>query len=163
MARKCFLSFYYKPDNWRVQQIRNIGAIDEQPLLSANEWVKIKNKGDAAVEKWIEENLQGKECLIVLVGTNTSGRRWVQHEIKRACEKGIGVLGIYIHNLKDKEGNQTTKGTNPFTGITVAGKSITTYAKMYDPPYAMSTNVYNHICETIGDWVEDAVQLRRQR
>jgi hypothetical protein len=33
MAKKCFLSFHYKPDNWRVSQVRQIGAIEEQPLL----------------------------------------------------------------------------------------------------------------------------------
>lgn len=45
MAKKCFLSFHYKPDNWRVQQVRNIGSIDEQPLLDANKWEEIKKKG----------------------------------------------------------------------------------------------------------------------
>jgi len=161
MARKCFLSFYYKEDSWRVQQIKNIGSIEEQPLLSANKWEEIEKKGDDAIKQWIENNMHGKECLIVLVGTNTSGRRWVKHEIRRACEKGIGVFGIYIHNLKDTAGNQSTKGTDPFQNVVVDGKSITSYARMYDPPFSTSTNVYDHIKENIAGWVESAIRLRK--
>jgi hypothetical protein len=161
MAKQCFLSFYYKPDNWRVQTVKNIGSIEEQPILSSNDWEQIKKKGDDAVKDWIESNMRGKECLVVLVGTQTSGRRWVQYEIKRACEKGIGVMGINIHNLKDKDGNQSQKGKDPFDGVTVGGKAITSYARMYDPPFSTSTNVYNHIANNISSWVETAIQLRK--
>jgi hypothetical protein len=160
-AKKCFLSFYYKADNWRVAQIKNIGAIEEQPLLSSNKWEEIERKGDDAIKEWVENNIKGKECLVVLVGTYTSGRPWVKYEIKRACEKGIGVLGIYIHNLKDAEGNQAAKGANPFEAITVDGKGITSYAKMYDPPFTTSTYVYEHIKEKISGWVDEAVKLRK--
>jgi hypothetical protein len=161
MSKKCFLSFYYKEDNWRVQQIRNIGSIEEQPLLDANKWEEIQKKGDKAVEEWIETNLKGKDCLVVLVGANTSGRKWVKYEIKRACEKGIGVMGIYIHNLKDKDGKQSTKGSNPFSSVTVDGKLIASYAKMYDPPYSVSTDVYDHISTNIESWISTAIALRK--
>lgn len=159
--KKTFLSFYYKEDAWRVSQIKNIGAVEEQPLLSANKWEEIKKNGDAAVKEWIENNMRGRDCLVVLVGRNTSSRRWVKYEIRRACEKGIGVLGIYIHNLKDADGNQASKGSNPFESVTIDGKSITSYAKMYDPPYSYSTNVYNHIAENIAGWVDTAIRLRK--
>ena len=33
MARKCFYSFQYKPDNWRVSKIRNIGTIEGNKQL----------------------------------------------------------------------------------------------------------------------------------
>lgn len=161
MAKKCFLSFYYDADSWRVSQIKNIGAIEEQPILSANKWEEIKKKGDDAIKEWIENNMRGKECLIVLVGTSTSGRKWVKYEIQRACEKGIGVLGIYIHNLKDAAGSQTTKGTDPFANVSVGGKSISSYAKMYDPPYTTSTYVYDHIKDNVSGWVDEAIRLRK--
>jgi len=37
MARKCFYSFHYKPDNWRVSKIRNIGAIEGNKPASDND------------------------------------------------------------------------------------------------------------------------------
>ncbi|HKO20348.1 MAG TPA: TIR domain-containing protein [Acidobacteriaceae bacterium] len=154
------MSFYYKLDNWRVSQVKNIGAIDEQPILSANRWEEIKKKGEDAIKDWIESNMKGRECLIVLVGSQTSGRRWVKYEIRRACERGIGVMGVYVHNLKDADGRQAVKGSNPFDGITVGGKSITGYAKMYDPPYTKSTEVYDYIGTNMENWIETAIRLR---
>ncbi|WP_082473578.1 MULTISPECIES: TIR domain-containing protein [Xanthomonas] len=158
MSEKCFLSFHYKQDNWRVSQVKQIGAIDEQPLLDANKWEEVKKKGDAAIEKWIADNMKGKKCLVVLVGEKTAGRRWVKHEIKKAWKDGLGVLAIYVHNLKDSNGNQSSKGSNPFSGLTVDGEAIV--GKVYDPPYTISTNVYDHIKSNIETWINDAVKAR---
>ncbi len=158
--RKCFLSFYYKTDNWRVAQVKNIGSIEEQPILSSNDWEQIEKNGDAAIEKWIEDNMKGKSCLVVLVGSQTSGRRWVKYEVKRACDKGMGDLGVYIHNLKDRAGKQTSKGASPFEGVMVNGKSIASYAKMYDPPSTDSKTVYEYISDNIASWIDNAIRLR---
>lgn len=158
MAKKCFLSFHYKDDSWRVSQVRQIGAIEEQPLLESNKWEEIKAKGDSAIETWIANNMKGKECLVVLVGAKTSGRRWVKYEIKKAWKDGLGVLAIHVHNLKDASGAQSTKGSNPFTGLTVDGVAVS--GKVYDPPYTTSTNVYDHIKSNIETWVADAVKAR---
>lgn len=158
MAEKCFLSFYYDLDNWRVQQVKNMGAIEEQPLLSANKWEEIEAEGETAIQTWIDNNMKGKKCLIVLVGEKTAGRRWVKYEIKKAWSKGMGVLAVHVHGLKDKDGNQGTKGSNPFTGLTVDGETVS--GKIYDPPYSSSTNVYDHIKSNIADWVKTAIDAR---
>lgn len=158
MVKKCFLSFHYKDDNWRVSQVRQIGAIEKQPLLDSNKWEEIKKKGDKAIEDWIADNMKGKECLVVLVGEKTASRRWVKHEIKKAWADGLGVLAIHIHNLKDSDGNQSTKGANPFTGLVVDGKAV--IGKVYDPPFSTSTYVYDHIKQNIETWVNDAVKAR---
>lgn len=158
MAKKCFLSFHYKADNWRVSQVKQIGAIEEQPLLESNKWEEIKKKGDSAIEKWIADNMKGKECLVVLVGEKTASRRWVKHEIKKAWKDGLGVFAIHIHNLKDSTGNQSSKGSDPFSGLTVDGKAV--LGKVYDPPYSTSTYVYDHIKENIEGWIKDAVKAR---
>ncbi|HEX8381800.1 MAG TPA: TIR domain-containing protein [Sphingomonas sp.] len=158
MATKTFLSFHYKPDNWRVQKVKQMGAIEEQPLLTSNEWEEIKKEGDDAIKKWIEKNLKGKDCLIVLVGEKTASRRWVKYEIKEAWKKGLGVLAIHIHNLTDKDDNQAKKGENPFTGLTVDGESVT--GKVYDPPQTVSANVYNHIRDNLADWTKAAIKAR---
>lgn len=158
MAKKCFLSFHYKDDNWRVSQVRQIGAIEKQPLLDSNKWEEVKKKGDKGIEDWIADNMKGKECLVVLVGEKTASRRWVKHEIKKAWADGLGVLAIHIHNLKDSDGNQSPKGANPFTGLIVDGKAVS--GKVYDPPFSTSTYVYDHIKENIETWVNDAVKAR---
>lgn len=101
MIRKVFYSFHYAKDVFRVQQIRNIGILEGNVPASPNRWEELKLKGDKAVEQWIESNLFGKSCLIVLIGEDTANRKWVKYEIEKAWNDGKGVLGIYIHNLKD--------------------------------------------------------------
>lgn len=161
MARKIFLSFNYKLDNWRVQTVKGIGAIEEQPLLAANAWEEVEKGGDTAIKKWIDDQMKGKSCLVVLIGSATAGRKWVKYEIEKAFNDGKGVLGIHIHNLKDKDQNQTTKGANPFTTFKVGEESLTKYALCYDPPFTTSTYVYDHIKENIEDWIEKAIELRK--
>jgi len=97
--RQIFYSFHYDNDVFRVQQIRNIGALEENKPVSVNEWETVKRGGDAAIKKWIDENLKYKSCLVVLIGTETANRKWVKYEIEKAWNDGKPVVGIYIHNL----------------------------------------------------------------
>lgn len=159
MAKKCFLSFHYKPDNWRVQQVRNIGSIDEQPLLTSNKWEEVKKGGDDAIKKWIDDNMKGKSCLVVLVGEKTAGRKWVNYEIKKAWRDGLGVVAIRIHNLADSTGKQAGIGGDPFAGLTVDGVAVK--GKIHNPPFSTSTYVYNNIAENIEDWVNAAINARK--
>jgi hypothetical protein len=160
MARKVFYSFHYKPDSWRTSQVRNIGAIEGNQSISDNDWEQVKKGGDKAIQNWIDGQLKGRSCTIVLIGENTAGRKWIKYEIKQSWESGKGVLGIYIHNLKDSSGNQAKKGRNPFDDVTVAEKKLSSLVKAYDPPCSISTNVYDHIKNNIEDWVETAIKIR---
>lgn len=104
-----------------------------------------------------------------------------EHDVGDYCEEawraGKGIVGIYVHNLKDILGNQSTKGNNPFRAFYI-DKTYTYIAKRdnkaddneillssvchaYDPPYVMSTNVYKYISENIEDWVEEAIRIRK--
>lgn len=162
MARRVFYSFDYAYDCWRVSQIKNIGAVEGQPLLSSNAWEEVKRGGDKAIEKWINDNMAGKSCVAVLIGERTATRPWVKYEIKKAWQDGRGVLGVYIHGLKDAGGTQATKGSNPFSQFTVGGEAMTKYAIAHDTPYTSSTYVYNHIKENLETWIEEAIDLRKR-
>jgi hypothetical protein len=160
MARKVFHSFRYLYDSQRVQQVRNIGALDGQSELTANEWEDKKKAGDAAVEAWIDEKLKGRSCVIVLIGAHTNNRKWVKYEMTEGWNKRKGVLGIRIHKLKNLAEEDTTAGPNPLGEITVGDKKLSAICKTYDPPGATSTAAYNHIANNIEDWVEKAIEIR---
>ncbi len=160
MARRVFTSFHYKPDNWRASQIRNMGKIEGNSIVTTNKWEEITNGGDKAIEKWINENMSGKSCVIVFVGENTAGRKWIKYEIKKAWDENRGIFGIHVHNLKDLTGRQANKGRNPFDDFTIGEKSMSSIVKCYNPPYILSTSVYNYIKNNIEDWIEEAIEIR---
>lgn len=154
MAEKVFFSFHYKADAQRVARIKQIGALEGQPLLDSNGWEGVKQGGDPEIVKYIAREMKGKRCLVVLVGEKTSGRRWVKHEIDKAWADGLGVVAIHIHNMEDLSGNKAMKGTDPFAGRTASGK-------VYDPPGRTSADVYTYIKQNLPTWVDDAVKARR--
>ncbi|HOV08709.1 MAG TPA: TIR domain-containing protein [Spirochaetota bacterium] len=160
MARKVFYSFYFKEDNWRASQVRNIGVVEGNQPVSDNDWEQIKKGGDEAIKRWINEQLNGRSCTIVLIGTNTAGRKWIKYEIEKSWNERKGLFGIYIHNLKDKDGNQSRKGRNPFDDFKLEGKALSQIIKTYDPPYFDSKKVYEYIQNNIGSWVEEAIKIR---
>jgi hypothetical protein len=160
MARRVFTSFHYVPDNWRANQIRNMGKIEGNSIVSSNKWEEVTKGGDKAIEKWIDDNMSGKSCVIVFVGEKTAGRKWIKYEIKKAWDEGRGIFGINVHNLKDSEGNQANKGRNPFEDFTIEKTAMSSIVKCYNPPYTTSTNVYDYIKEYIEDWIEEAINIR---
>jgi hypothetical protein len=163
MARKTFYSFHYVPDNWRVSQIRNIGVVEGNPSASDHDWEAVKKGGDTAIKKWIDGQLEGRTCTVVLIGAETAGRKWINYEIESSWNSKKGVLGINIHNLKNAAGSQSIKGANPFETFTFGAQKtpLTSVVKTYDPPYTDSKQVYDFISKSISQWIEDAVAARK--
>ena len=160
MVRKVFFSFHHKADHWRAGTVRSIGAISGNEPVSDNAWEEIKKGGDAAIKKWIDSQLEGRSCTIVLIGAKTAGRKWIEYEIKKTWDDDKGLLGIYIHNLKDKDGDHSAKGRNPFEGFTVGDMYMSNIAKAYNPPMKDSGEVYSYIARNLADWVEEAIIIR---
>ncbi|MCY4623956.1 MAG: TIR domain-containing protein [Chloroflexi bacterium] len=159
VTRRVFFSFHYKPDNWRAGQVRNMGMVEGNAAVSDNDWETVTRGGDAAIRRWIDGQLHGKSCAVVLIGSQTAGRKWIKYEIEKAWKDGKGLLGIYIHGLQDRYKNQSTKGQNPF-GFNVEGRNLSRIVKAYDPPYRLSENVYKHIADNMANWVEEAITIR---
>jgi len=156
--RQVFFSFHYDKDNWRAGQVRNMGKVSNSSTFSGNDWEEVKSKSDSVIKKWIDEQMQMRSCIVVLIGSQTSSRKWVKYEIEKAYELGKGIVGIHIHNLKDSDENQSQKGSNPFYHIlNKDGKRLSNFVTSYDPPYSTSTYVYNDIENHIEQLIEDAI------
>jgi hypothetical protein len=155
-----FYSFHFDNDVFRVQQIRNMGVIDGNEPVSPNEWLQLTRTGPAAIEQWIDNNMKYKRCVVVLIGSETANRPWVQYEIKKAWSDGRGVLGIYIHNLKCPRTGTCTKGVNPFDRVSVGGRSIGSLVEVHDPnPW----DVYRDISSNLQSWVARAIARAQYR
>ena len=157
--RQIFYSFHFDYDVMRVQQIRNIGALEENKPISPNEWEEVKKKGPSAVEKWIDDNMNYRSCVVVLVGQETANRPWVKYEIKKAWNDGKGLFGIYIHNLKCPRNGQCTQGVNPFDQFNLKdAKKLSSVVKCYNPS---AVDAYNAIKNNIEAWTEAAIAQRK--
>lgn len=118
MARKTFFSFHYKNDVWRANQVRNSWVTKDSNeaagFVDSVEFEKVEKEGDAAIKRWIDKQLEGTSVTVVLIGSDTSNRPYVKYELEKSWQKGNGILGIYIHQQKDKDGKTDTKGSNSF-------------------------------------------------
>ena len=110
MPVKVFYSYHHKLDQWRAAQIREAAPVEGNMPVSDPEWDKVTEDGEFATERWINAQLFGRSCLVVLIGPATAGRKWIDYEINKAWIDNKGVVGIYVHNLKDRLGNQSEIG-----------------------------------------------------
>jgi tRNA-dihydrouridine synthase len=131
IKRKIFYSFHYGNDVFRVQQIRNIGALEDNKPVSVNDWETVKKGGVKAIEKWIDDNMKYRSCVVVLIGEETYKRPWVKYEIKKAWQDGKGLLGIKNGNVK-----------------TIPCKTPT------------ASDAYNSIKNNMETWIDEAIKLQ---
>lgn len=164
MARRAFYSFHYIPDNWRASQVRNAGVLEGNRPVSDNDWETVTKGGDKAIKDWINNQMSGKSVVVVLAGSNTSGRKWINYEIVKGWNDGKGVLCVHVHNLQNAQEKQSAKGSNPLwhVGLKDSGTRLSTICNAHDPDYQTSTYVYNNIKDNLADWVEQAITIREK-
>lgn len=141
MARKVFFSFHYQRDLWRVNVVRNSGAIEgfsAAGFHDASLWEETKWKGDVAVKRLIGSALEGTSVTVVLIGAETAHRKYVSYEVEQSIARQNGILGIRINNIKDKDGCTDPAGPVP-------AALIATGAPIYTWEYGR-----------LGEWVEEA-------
>jgi hypothetical protein len=82
----------------------------------------------------------------------------------RSWDNGKGVVVIYIHNLKNSQGEQSDKGRNPleYINMDLLEKNYLKLLKAYDPPYSTSKFVYEYIEDNIDSWIEEAIKIRKE-
>lgn len=158
MARRVFFSFHYENDVWRANVVRNSWVTQDRKsagFIDAADFEEIKKGGESAIKKWIREQLEGTSVTVVLIGSDTSNRDYVKYELEKSWEKGNGILGIYIHGIKDKDGYTSKKGDNSFGPIFTSSKDDKKYFferfKTYD---WVSDNGF----QNMGDWIEKAAK-----
>ena len=163
MARRVFYSFHYKPDSHRAAQVRNIGSIERNEPATDNDWETVKRGGDAAVKRWIADQMNCRSCSVVLVGSDTANRKWINREIVKSWDDNMGVVGIYIHGLKNLNGESFSKGKNPFDyiGYGNSGKKLSSIVWCYTPGGRTGREKYAWISKHLGNAIEEAIDIRR--
>ena len=142
MARRVFFSFKYL-DVSRAMVVRNSWATQGREaagFVDAANFESIKRQGDAAIKRWIDNQLNGTSVTVVLVGAKTCSSRWVKYEIEQSIQRGNGLLGIDISKIKGLDGS-----TSDRCGQIPSGYKF--YLWNNDKGY-----------ENIGKWIEEAAK-----
>ena len=137
-----------------------MGVVDGNQPTSDNDWEEVTGGGDSAIEDWISSQLTGRTCTVVLVGSNTANRKWINYEIIQSWNRGKGVVGIYINGLRNSENHISPKGNNPFDYITLGDSKLSAVVKCYNPQGTNSQARYNWIKQHLPNAIEEAIRIR---
>jgi len=153
MARRVYFAFHYQRDIWRVNVVRKSNVVkgfESAGFIDSSLWEEARKKGDAAIKRLIDDGLKNTTVTVVLIGAKTSEREYVDYEINQSWNKGNGLIGVYIHNIEDQNGNTDVKGKDPFAEL--GYKEIRTYDWVNDDGY-----------NNLGDWVDAAYERAQNR
>ena len=144
MARRVFFSFEYEHDIWRAMVVRNSWLTQDREAAGFQDAAaveQIQRQGDAAVRRWIKNQLHGTSVTVVLAGSHTCSSRWVRYEIEQSEYRRNGLLGIDISKIEDRNGSTTWRcGEIP-----------------HGHPFFLWNRQNGY--DNMGDWIEEAARI----
>ncbi len=119
---KVFFSFYYRPDHYRASQVvsswlANNHQHEAAGFVETAAFEEVEREGIKAVKRWIDEQLEGTSVTVILIGADSNTKPYIKYALQKSWEQGNGMVGIYIHQLKDQNGHTAIKGNNTFGPI----------------------------------------------
>lgn len=159
MARKVFFSFHYENDVWRANQVRNSWVTkpdtEAAGFTDAADFEEVKKGGDPAIKRWIDNQLSGTSVTVVIIGSDTSNRDYIKYELEQSWKKGNGILGIYIHQCKDRNSKTCEKGSTSFGPIFTSSTDNKNYFfERFETYDWIDNDGYNNL----GKWIEVAAK-----
>jgi len=159
MARNVYFSFHYQRDIQRVQIVRNAWVCypsnRKAGYFDRGLWEEAQTKGARAIESLINDGMRDTGVTVVLIGAETSNRRWVNYEIEQSILLKKGLLGIRIHQLAPLQLRTDYPGSNPFDAYSpYSFSSIRTAYQVPIYDWVNDRGYYN-----LGNWVEQAARL----
>lgn len=163
VARRVFFSFHYENDINRSMTVRNSWVTQGKEaagFIDKAEFEQVKRQGDVAVYKWIDKQLEGTSVTVVLIGSDTLNRPFVQYEICKSLQRGNAVIGVYIHNIKDMRTQKYATKGNPHT--------IIGYYNDNSPAYfdKICDGIYDYTLQNgyanLGNWIETAAKAHNK-
>jgi hypothetical protein len=124
LPRRTFFSFHYAPDVWRAWNVRNSWVVKPEDqvdsgFFDSSVFEASKRESDDSLKALLRKGLENTSVTCVLAGTDTWSRRWVRYEIARSVLKGNGLLTVYIHGVKNRDGLVAPKGPDPLAQMGV--------------------------------------------
>lgn len=112
VRRKIFLSYHHKHDQAYYNAFSNAFHDTYEAVTDKSLEREVDSDDVDYVMRRIRENhISGTSCTILLVGTETYARKYVDWEIKATLDKEHGLIGVYLPNAaKNSEGKIIVPG-----------------------------------------------------
>ena len=122
-------------------------------------WESVKRQGEQAIQSWINNEMKGTSVTVVLIGAETYNRKYVLYEIQKSYEEGKGLLGIYIHNMKNQNGYSDNKGQDPFSQIdNLRDEYFCSLYPLKNNIWKTYDWIFDDGYKNIGTWIEQAAK-----
>lgn len=160
MPRNVYYAFHFQRDIQRANVVRKSRVVravgEEVGYYDRSLWERARTRGDAAIRRLIDKGMEGASVTAVLIGAQTYQRRWVRYEIAQSHNQRMGLLGIYLNNIKDWRGNVERRGPNPLDYLTVdrgifGETPLSRIYRVYDW-------IYDYGYQNAADWIEQTAQ-----
>ncbi|RPH31576.1 MAG: TIR-like domain-containing protein [Bacteroidales bacterium] len=159
MSQRIFFSFHFDNEPWRANLV--ISSWEKKPEREARgysipaNYERLKKGEDAEIKKWIDEQLEGTSVTVVLIGSESFNRPYCKYAIEKSFERGNGMVGIYLHKIKDKNGNVSPRGSNKFGVIGMDKNNNPVFFSFSYPTYDW---VDDNGFLKLNDWIEEATK-----
>lgn len=144
MAKRVYFAFHYQDViDFRVNVVRNHWLTkpdrDAAGFFDASLWEEAKKKGDIGLKRLINAGLEGTSTTCILIGSQTTTRRWVRYEILKSFKRGNAILAVHINSITGKDRRTKALGPNPLLDVGVvfseSGLTATLYEKASEKWY----------------------------
>ena len=92
-------------------------GVEQTGYYDSSIWEESKKKGDVALKRMINAELENTSVTAVPIGSQTYARRWVRHELMKSVERGNRLLGIDINSIKGKDQKTKPLGPDPLAHL----------------------------------------------
>ena len=109
-SKNVFISHHHKDDQ-SVTDFTNLLAGKDYHLRNSSIRVKAKNQerldqkrvSDDTIRRLLRMKMSWAGTVIVLIGSDTHSREWVNWEIEEAKKQGKRIIGVFMHGGKDAD------------------------------------------------------------
>ena len=125
MAKRVYFSFHHQDViDQRADVVRNHwlakGDREDAGFFDEPTWGDALLGGHAFITRMLTGGLDDTSVTCVLIGSQTSARRWVRYEIIESIQRGNLLLGVHINRIPDKSQRTKPPGKNPFEQLALA-------------------------------------------
>ena len=93
---------------------------EEAGFFDALTWGDATMAGPGTIKRLLANALNNTSVTCVLIGSQTSGKRWVRYEIVESIQRRNLLIGVHINGIPDKRQQTKSMGPNPFEQLALA-------------------------------------------